>query len=156
MSQRFPDLSLSTPVRILFEEKDMSKLIELVENNIERNKIMCHACRIGWVELVEYLVNHTEVDIHAYNESPFRGACQSGKVDLVRYLTRKGGVCNNIALTSAAVCGCLEVVKYLVEELSIRPEENEHQAYRHAKQMGKENVAQYLETYVSKKQSPPP
>ena len=102
----------------------------LEENKISRNDIknaLIRSAQNGHLEVVKYLVEEHQADIHAQNEGGLRWSAQNGHLEVVKYLVEEHNADihadDEYALRLSAENGYLDVVKYLVEE---------HQADIHA------------------------
>src|SRR3990167_3204551 len=82
-------------------------------------QLLMAACDRGHLDVVSYLVEQKEVNIHIANEGALRLAVLNGHLSIVKYLINQGAnihINNEEALRWAAESGHLSVVKYLVEK----------------------------------------
>lgn len=120
--------ALSLFDELLFRRGDYTSLIILIEELKDFNfelplyadtkKILIWATNHGHLEIVKYLVEHLNVDLHMQNDYVLRGSAQAGHTDIVRYALSRGAdihVHDDYALRFSADQGHLEVVKLLVE-----------------------------------------
>ena len=120
----------------------MNKISKVLENQ-NRFKM---ACKIGYFEIVKYLVEVKGVNIHAYYSEGFLLACQDGHFEIVEYLVSKGvniHVCKDAGFVLACQDGHFEIFEYLVEKGADIHVGNEI-GFRYACQNGHFEIVKYL------------
>ena len=108
----------------IFKESLLDKLVgpseEEIISNISKNpnKLLLYSCREG---LMEYVVKSLEygADIHFKKDLAIKTAAECGYLDIVKYLISKGAkikVQNGVVLENAIINEHIDIVKYLVEK----------------------------------------
>ena len=128
------------------KENDLNT-IQQMTHMVDMNEGFIWACSYGHIDVVRYLVQNTNINIHARDEEGFIWACKNGHIDVVKYLVPLGvdihaqyeegfiWACNN---------GHIDVVRYLVQNTDINIHVRKEEGFRWACSNGKIDVVQYL------------
>ena len=118
---------------------DIIKLFDLSGNiNITSFSIVfAKACTLGKFEIMKWLYDNKDIDIHIYDELVFRTACSKNYLDIAKWIYSLGDIDiyfdfntltqnNGIAFEDACYYGNLEVVKWLyqVGDIDIHDKDN--------------------------------
>lgn len=108
------------------DKGDINKLIEIYDANIITfdyiNDGFLTTCYDGYFEIVEWLYNLGNVNIHQEEEKPLLFACRQGHFEIVKFLVSKGANINVISMDGetpfreAYISGNLEIVEWLKNE----------------------------------------
>ena len=84
-----------------------------------------HSCEYGHLEVVQYIYNIGEINIHFSKELSFRSACRSGNLEIVKWLLEiepqiNIHIHNDLAFVEGCKNGNITLVKFLFE-LGLRP-----------------------------------
>jgi ankyrin repeat protein len=83
------------------------------------------ACKNGHLELVKYLIEGANANIHLKNDMALELACEYGHLNIIKYLIQNQNSNDyqnhHHMLVIACQYGHLQVVKYLIEEVGLDP-----------------------------------
>ena len=101
------------------KENDLNKIQQMMHMvDISINEVgFKYACYYGHIDVVKYLVQNIDIDVHARDEEGFRWACYYGHIDVVKYLVPLGvdiHAKNEYGLMWAWWNGHIDIVRYLV------------------------------------------
>ncbi len=98
---------------------NMNLLKKLINNGMYITpRVLVNACINGHIDIVLYLLEKTEIDIHAKNDEPFREAAKNGHINIVKLLLEHGAnqsADNDWALRWACDGGKIDVVELLLK-----------------------------------------
>jgi len=98
---------------------NLERVKELANEGIKISTLSLQwACHHGHLEIVEYLIDECNVDIHAIHDIALCIASNEGQFEIVKFLVGRGAnihTQNDAPLCHACFCGHLNIAKYLVK-----------------------------------------
>jgi ankyrin repeat protein len=100
----------------------MDFLLNIPYNNIDVNALgeaLIYSCKKGYINVVKFLYNDTNININIINNKAFMIACHNGHIDIVKYLIDIPNnnidinTSNNFPIMSACKNGHIEIIKFL-------------------------------------------
>jgi len=133
-------------IKYLIEELQMN--IASLKFNKNNYNVLIWALISGHLNIVEYIVNHHKNDNFIKNYiKPFalQDVAMCGHLDVMKYLIEQFQINDfNDALSTACTHGHLNMVEYLISEAGADASANDHNAIQQATRKGHLNIIQYL------------
>ncbi|CAF1462248.1 unnamed protein product [Adineta steineri] len=148
----------ATPITVA-NRADDKQILDILTENVKLTKNLCKAAEDGNVELVQNLLETTEVSVNGLSDellAPIHEASLAGHLSVVKLLIEfkaninakvvSEAAKNNTPLHCAATNGHLDIIKYLIENHAINDTVNSsvHTPLLGAVIMEKVDVAEYL------------
>jgi len=121
--QHYAKYSSLTDKKMIFTvcEHGNSDLLYIIlcftkETNIDYNELFIKACNMGYLNIVQLLLERYKINIHCYGDTALLIASENGHLDIVKYLLSRDDKSNiEKAFVSACYGGNLNTIKYFVD-----------------------------------------
>ncbi len=136
---------------LIRDDKDIVLLIfndPRVNQDIWGDKIFRWACLNNYVDVVQYLLQYTNINPADNRNCAIRIASELGQIEIVRLLLQDKRVdpseIDNYAIRWAAENGHAEVIRLLLQDKRVNPSDNKNQAIQDASNNGHTEIVRLL------------